>query len=40
MKFCRQIFEKMFKTKFKDKPSSGIRVVPCARMDRQIWRGL
>jgi len=34
LEFSGQIFEKYFKTKFRKNPSSGSRVVPYGRTDR------
>jgi len=38
LEFSLKIFEKHSSTKFHENPSSGSRVVPCGRTDRQIWR--
>jgi len=35
--FSGQIFEKSSNIKFYENPSSGSRVVPCGRTDRQIY---
>jgi len=34
----RQIFENYCNIKFHDNPSSGSRVIPRGRIDRQSWR--
>jgi len=36
--FSRQIFEKYSNNEFHENPSSGGRVVPCERTDRQTRR--
>jgi hypothetical protein len=36
LEFSRQILEKCTNIKFHENPSSGSRVVPCGRTDRQI----
>jgi hypothetical protein len=38
LEFSRQIFEKSWNIKFDKNPSSGSRVAPCGRKDRQTWR--
>jgi len=38
LEFSRQVFEKYSSIKFHENPSSGSRVVPCGRADRQTWR--
>jgi len=35
LEFSQQIFEKSSNIKFNENPSSGSRVVPCGRTDRQ-----
>ena len=35
LEFSQQIFEKYLNIKFHENPSSGSRVVPCGRTDRQ-----
>jgi len=38
LEICRQIFEKYTNIKFNENPSSGSRVVPCGRRDRETNR--
>jgi hypothetical protein len=38
IEFSLQIFEKHRNTKFRENPSSGIRIVPCGRTDRRTDR--
>jgi len=35
LEFSRQIFEKYLDTNIRENPTSGSRVVPCGRTDRQ-----
>jgi len=36
--FSRKVLEKFSYIKFRENPSSGSRIFPCGRTDRQVWR--